>query len=149
MTASDQFNIGSDTVISIVSNGVIIASSILVSFNAKQKTALLTSKAITGRNRNLHLEEGWEFDFVYDRADGVWDAYFAAKELARYSGQAAPVIVITETTSNPDGSITSLQHGDVTLKFDDIGDRSGDALVKEKISGVSGYRLPPGTVVPG
>jgi hypothetical protein len=143
--AYGDYNIGSDTTVTIVSQGPvgpIIASQILTEFEARQIASKLKSVAIDGVNRYRELEEGWEGTLNYDRADSVLDAYFAAKEANRYAGGAPPVVTITETTVNAtDRSISIYRYDGVTMKFDSIGPRKGDSKVDEKVSWTSSRRI--------
>ena len=139
-TAND-FNIGSDTVLSIISTGAPVVWSILTEFEAKQMTADLDSTAIDGTNRYRYVEKGWEGTFGFDRDDDAIDAYFAAKEAARYAGLQPPTVTITQTDTNVDGSISRFRYDGVTMKLDTIGSRKGDAKVEPKISWRAGRRV--------
>ena len=138
---ANGYNIGSDTTISIIIAGQITKSAILTSFNAKQITTSLKSTALDGVNRYAELEEGWDISLGYDRADSVWDDFFAAKEAARYQGLPPPRLSITETTTNADGSVVKYRYAGVALKLDDIGERKGDAKVEQKLSGKASRRI--------
>lgn len=130
-----QYNVGSDTVLTVISNGVPLISQILTSFEARQITTDLKSVAIDGVNRYRHLEEGWEGDFNYDRADSTLDDFFAAKEQGRYTaGTNPPIMTISETTTNPDGSTSRYRYDGVTVKLDTIGARKGDSKVEQRMS---------------
>jgi len=137
---ANGFNIGSDTTISIISAGQVIKSAILTGFEAKQSTILLDSVAIDGVNRYDHVEKGWELAFDYDRADSIFDDYFALKEANRYAGLAPPTLSVTETTTNADMSVVKYRFSGVTLKLDTIGKRTGDAKVEQKVSGMASRR---------
>lgn len=139
--ANNQYNVGSDTRLTVIVAGSPLVSQILTSFEARQITTRLKSVQINGRNRYRELEEGWEGSLDYDRADAGLDEFFAAKEAARYAGQLPPTIFITETTTNTDGSISKFRYEGVTLKLDTIGRRSGDAKVEEKISWAASRRI--------
>lgn len=140
--AAGQYNIGSDTQISFVSNGGLVKATILTSFNAKQMTTRLKSVAIDGVNRYRELEEGWDGTAGYDRADSILDNYFANKEANRYSGIPAPIGTITETTVNAaDGSLSKFRYDGVSMKLDDIGTREGDKKVEQKITWVASRRI--------
>jgi hypothetical protein len=137
---ANGFNIGSDTTISIISAGSIIRSAILTSFEAKQMTASVDSVAIDGVNRFDEIEKGWEVSLDYDRADSIFDDFFAAKEAARYAGLPPPKLSITETTTNADLTVVKYRYSGVALKLDTIGKRTGDAKVEQKISGKASRR---------
>jgi hypothetical protein len=129
------YNVGSDTTLTVISNGVILVSSILTEFEARQKTTELTSKAIDGVNRFRHVEEGWDGTLGYDRSDSGLDDYFAAKESARYLGFQPPAAFITETTIDANTGVPSkYRYVGVTMKMDSAGRRSGDAKVDVRLS---------------
>lgn len=142
MAGVNDFNVGSDTTISILNNGTIMRSSILTSFEARQITASLKSTAIDGVNRYDEIEQGWEGTLDYDRADSILDDFFAAKEAARYAGNTLPTITITETTVNKDGTVSKFRYPRCALKFDTIGARKGDSKVEERVSWRAGRRIP-------
>lgn len=139
--AQNDFNVGSDTTLSIVSNGVILAAQILTEFEPRQIAADLKSVAMTGDNNYRYLEEGWEGTLSYDRADSTIDDYFAAKEAGRYAGQQPPVASILETTTNVDGTIVKYRYDGVTMKFDSAGSRKGDSKVEQKLSWKASTRV--------
>lgn len=137
----NDFNIGSDTTISLIVNGAILKSSILTSFEAKQMTNSVDSTGLDGVNRFDEIDKGWDLSLEFDRADSIMDDFFAAKEAARYAGEPSPEISITETTTNVDGSIVKYRYNRVSLKFDTIGVRKGDAKIEAKVSGKASRRI--------
>lgn len=137
----NDFNIGSDTTISLIVDGTILKSSILTSFEAKQMTTSLDSTGLDGVNRFDEIDKGWDLSMEFDRADSVMDDFFAAKEAARYAGGPKPQISITETTTNVDGTIVKYRYNRVSLKMDSAGARKGDAKVEAKISGKASRRI--------
>ena len=140
--ANGQYNVGSDTTLTLISDGQILASQILTEFNSKQLTTKLKSVAIDGVNRYRELEEGWEGTFAYDRADSVMDDYFAQKEANRYLGLPPPIATISETTVNAvDQSVSMYRYSGVTMKLDDIGARKGDSKVEQKVSWTASRRI--------
>src|SRR5206468_7212424 len=129
-SVNSQYGIGSDTQITIISNGALLVSQILTGFEARQMVAQLDSTALDGVNRYIDIEKGWEGTFEYDRADSVWDDYFAAKEFGRYTGAPRPVVTITETTLNAaDNSVSKYRYDGVTLRMETAGRRGGDAKI--------------------
>jgi hypothetical protein len=141
MSGVNAYGVGSDTTLTVISNGVILAPAILTSFNAEQIAARLKSVAIDGVNRYRDIEEGWQGNLTCDRADSTLDDYFAAKEAARYNGQLPPIVTITETTVNVDGSISIYRYDGVTMKFDDIGARKGDDKIDQRVSWAASFRV--------
>jgi hypothetical protein len=135
------FNIGSDTVISFLVGGAVQAWQIGTSFEERQVTEKVTSSAITGTTRVRDVEMSWEGTFEYDRSDSVIEDFFAAKEVARYSGGIVPDVQIATTTTNVDQSISRYQHVGVTMTLETTGPKTGAAVQKGRVSYRSSRRL--------
>lgn len=138
---SGDFNVGSDSKLTIISGGARLSARIRTGFEAKQITTKLKSVASDGVNRYRELEEGWEGTLEFDRADSVLDDFFALKEANRYAGIAPPSVTITETNSELNGSITIYRFEGVTLKMDTAGKRDGDKKVDVKIGWTASRRF--------
>lgn len=136
----EQFNIGSDTRITILKNGLPVAAAILTSFEAKQLTTRVTSKKIDGKTNSRELPEGWDLDFEFDRGNSQIDDLFVAEEELRYAGQPPSKFTVVERTSNPDGTVSRYRYEEVVLKLDTAGDRKGDGKVTQKMSGFASRR---------
>lgn len=135
------YNVGSDTTLTIVSNGQVLFSSILTEFEARQRATRLVSRAIDGVNRFRDVEEGWEGTLGFDRADSLLDDYFAAKEQARYAGIRPPIVFITETTTDANtGKPAKYRYVGVTLRMDSAGRRQGDSKVDIRLSWAASMR---------
>lgn len=142
MADQNAYNVGSDTKITVLSNGLPLGATILTSFEARQVTTRLKSLGIDGVARNRELEEGWEGSLKWDRADALLDDFFAAKEAARYAGLQPPTLSITETTVNAsDGTTSRYRYDGVTLKMDSAGAREGDKKVEQSASWAASRRI--------
>jgi hypothetical protein len=137
-----QFNIGSDTKITILVNGSPLIAQIMTKFEAKQRTTALNSKAIDGVNRNRELPEGWDIDMEWDRGSSAIDDFVASEEANRYAGLPPSDIGILETTNNPDGSVSRYRYTNCTIKLDTAGERSGDSKVTQKATLTATRRIP-------
>lgn len=137
-----QFNIGSDVVMTFLSNGVPFGAILLTSFESKQLTTKLTSKPITGDPGYRENEEGWEGTFEVDRSNPTLDDFFAAKETARFSGQQPPVVTITEAITNVDNSVSRYRYEGVAMKLDNAGKKSSDEKVVQTVSYTAARRKP-------
>lgn len=129
-----DFNVGSDTRLNLLASGLIVKFAKLTGFSSKQMTNGLESEGIDGVTAFRDLEKGWEGDFDYDRASSVIDDFFAAKEAARYAGQQPPVIQISQTIRELNGTKTKYRFEGVTLKYDSAGKWEGNKKVEQKIS---------------
>lgn len=137
-----DFNIGSDTKLTVLVNGAVLTAQILTKFEAKQRSTSLNSKAIDGVNRNRELPEGWDIDLEWDRGNSVIDDFIASEEAARYAGQPPSDITLMEVTNNPDGSVSRYRYTKCTMKLDTAGERSGDSKVTQKATVVATRRIP-------
>lgn len=135
------FNVGSDTKVSLISGGAIVSAQIVTEFDYKQITTDLKDVGIDGQNRYRYLEEGWEGSFQYDKADDTVDAYFAQKEANRYAGLPPPVVTITQTDNNADGSIAVYRFQGVTMTLSEGGNRTGDAKVNQRVAWRASRRI--------
>ncbi len=129
-----QFNIGSDAVLTILSNGVPFGAMLLTSFEYKQLTTSLTSKPINGDPGYRENEEGWEGTAEFDRSVSTLDDFFVAKENARFAGQQPPVMTITTTIVNADGTISRYRFEGVAAKLENAGKFSADEKVTQTMS---------------
>lgn len=136
-----DYNVGSNTTITVMVNGAVLATAILTSFEAQQVTAELKSIGLDGENRYRHVPQGWNLSLEWDRADPSLDNFFAAAEDGQYAGLAPPRITITETTVNVDQTISKFRYTKISLKYDSIGKRAGDAKVESKASGFASRRI--------
>jgi hypothetical protein len=134
-------NIGSDTTVNFLVFGVVVNWQIVTSFEERQLTEKVTSDAITGVVRVRDVERGWEGTFEYDRADPSIESFFAAKEVARFSGGIVPDVQIATTTTNVDQTVSRFQHTGVTMTLETTGPKTGSALQKGRVSWRSSRRL--------
>lgn len=133
--ATNNYNIGSDAVLTLLSDGAPVSATILTSFNSKQEVAEVESDGIDGVVRPRTIEKGWSGSFTYDRVNSTIDDYFALKESNRYAGLPPPVVSISETIANADdGSVSKYRYDTVALKLDDAGKKAGDTKIEQTIS---------------
>lgn len=129
-----QFNIGSDAVVTFLSNGVPFGAMLLTTFQYKQLTTSLTSKPINGDPGYRENEEGWEGTAEFDRSVSTLDDFFVAKEQARFNGQQPPVMTITATINNTDGTTSRYRFEGVAVKLEDGGKYVADEKVTQTMS---------------
>jgi hypothetical protein len=131
----EKFNVGSDTKITILVNGVPLGAQRMTKFEAKQEATEVKSTRISGQTSARNLPMGWTLDLEWDRGNSVLDDFFVSEEANRFAGQPPADVSIMETTTNPDNSISRYRYDGVTLKQDTKGERSGDTKVTQKASG--------------
>lgn len=129
------FTVGKDVNIDVMTSAGAFTISNITAFHPRAKYTSVKSKSLDGIVRHVDIPDGWDFTLEVDRADGNTDTFFANQEQAYFNGQPIQSATINETITNPDGSVSQYQYTQVTLRFDDAGQRNADALVKMTISG--------------
>lgn len=106
----------------------------LTGFTRQQISTGIESKGLDGVDRFGEIPSGWQGTIEIDRANGNLDRAFAYLENLYYSGQNVPTSTISETTTEPNGSISQFRYDGVAFKFDNAGDAKGDAKVSQTFS---------------
>lgn len=135
------FNIGKDTVLDINTRRGVLRAPIRTGFKAKQETKSVQSDGLDGVCRYAELPCGWSGEFDFDRASPELDDYFANAEADYYGGIDSDAITITETNSEVGGGLSQYRYTGVCLKYEDAGERKGDATVKQKVTWKAARRL--------
>lgn len=128
------FSVGRDVSLTIYTPGGILGTAALTSFETQQITAEIKDVRMTGEAIYAYLPEGWQGTFEFTRVDASLDTYFANAEAGYYAGSAISSATITETITNPDGSVNVFRYSKVALKFDSPGTWKGNTEVKQKVS---------------
>ncbi|VVC75991.1 hypothetical protein AQUSIP_12920 [Aquicella siphonis] len=109
-------------------------------WNAVQRNNKRESIALDGVNRYGNFPIGWEGSFEMERTSADVDNYFAALELAYQNGENIPLVTITETITEADGTISQYQFQNCVVQLDSSGNWSGDDYVTQKISFSGSFR---------
>jgi hypothetical protein len=135
------FTVGRDVSLSIVTSAGPLRLSLLTGFNAKPSVTENRVKGLDGITRFLRFPDGWSGSFMIERQDSTVDDYFAKLESNYYAGINEQPCTITETITEPNGSVTQYRYTGVLLKLDDAGNYQGDATVKQSLSFVAARKL--------
>lgn len=138
---ANGFSVGRDVSLSIFTTGGIISAASLKEFTAKQITAEVKQILITGVPLFAYLPEGWQGTATFGRFDAKVDDFFALAEAAYYAGASLPNGLITETITNPNGSVSSYLYTNLALKFEGAGTWSGNREVDQQIAWMASRRL--------
>jgi hypothetical protein len=115
--------------------------SIITDFSAKQNTKRVESHGIDGICRYQEIPAGWEGSIEVDRADSNIDTAIGFLEQLYYAGANVPASTLTETISEPNGTVTQWRFIGVMFKFDDHGSWKGDNKVTQKLGWVASVRV--------
>ncbi|GGH14864.1 hypothetical protein GCM10007036_14450 [Alsobacter metallidurans] len=136
------FSVGRDIALDIfdANTRATIAINTITDFDRKQRTQRVEVKALNGVVSFLELPQGWEGSIGLERSDRVLDDFIAALEGAYYSGGNVKTASITETITEPDGTVSQYRYEGCVFKLDDAGAWKGDSSVKQKLAWVASKR---------
>lgn len=137
----NQYSVGKDVTLSIITPGGVLNLLKVTGFRAKQDTIEQKIKPLDGITDYLRFFDAWSGSFSLERTDSTLDDYFAALEANFYAGLTEGPVSITETVQEISGAISQYRFTRVLLKYDDAGDFAGDKSVTQTMSFVAGRRL--------
>lgn len=138
--AVNDFDIGKQGRMDIVSDGAILDSAQVINFTAAQETVTITSRPLGRPKVTKEVPDGWKGSFDIDRLGPVFDDYFAQAEEDYWSNTTEPDVILTQTVKEKNGSLSQYRYEDVALKFDDVGTYKQDDKVMQKVSYVASRR---------
>src|ERR1700679_4233390 len=103
---------------------------IIENFTAKEDAVIGKEIAIDGTVRHPKFHEGWSGDFTLQRSSNVMDNYIAIQEAAYYQGIDQLPVTITETITEPDGTVSQYQYTNVVVMMNDAGNWTGTDIAK-------------------
>ncbi|MGJ7529853.1 hypothetical protein [Variovorax sp. GB1P17] len=124
------------------SKGILpIAAAAITSFASQPATTQTASKGLDGITRYGVFPDGWSGVLDIDRLNGNLDTYWAQIEADFYNGVNILPGTITETISEPDGSISQYRYTGVMFDFKDAGTKVANQLVKQKLNFMAARRI--------
>lgn len=142
--AVNQFNVGKDAVLSIVSpTGALEEIGLLQEFEASPIGSILNSLPINKNGLPIHRTtyQGWDLSFTYDRQNGNADLLHNALEANFYAGNADICFQIAQTIRNPDGSVDRFVFLNVSLLMESAGNFVQDQKVQQRFTGKASQRV--------
>jgi len=133
-------SVGKDIIIVLNDNNGNVVTNRVKSFVSKQKTSNRETIALDGINRHLNIPTGWEGSFEMERTSSIIDQFIYNIEQAYDSGATVPLISITETITETDGSISQYLYQGCVIQLDSAGEWKGDDLVTQKINFMASSR---------
>lgn len=139
----NNMSIGKDvSVVIITSTGSLnIPAAAITKFSAKPITENEVRIGMDGITRALVVPTAYKGTFEVDRMNSSIEDWWASVEAAYFSGQNIPSGTITETISNPDGSIGQYRYTGVMFDMEDLGDREPTKVIKQKLNFVASRRV--------
>ena len=137
----NQFNVGRDLTLTVVTGSGPLELTLITAFRSKQDSTEQKIKGIDGITRHVRFMDGWSGTFNLERRDRTVDDYFNQLETDYYAGIDETEVTITETITESDGSVTQYRYRDVLLKLDDAGEWRGDNTVKMSLGFIASRRM--------
>ena len=135
------FSVGRDVSLDVVTASGPLNFGLITKFSSKQSSKEEAIKGLDGITRPVRFFDGWSGSFNMERQDSSLDDFFAMLEANYYAGMNEAAVTITETITEVNGAITQYRYTGVLLKYEDAGDWSGDATVKQSVSFVASRRV--------
>lgn len=133
-------NIGKDTTITILYNGVRVDLPDITMFDSKPEYKVQRTDPLNGPPRETPIPSGWRISISCDRDGPALDALFNSIETAFWTTGATGTGSIYQIIKEVDGTTTTYEFQGVGLKLDDPGSWSAETTVKQKISGFASVR---------
>lgn len=102
-------------------------------FTCQQHTVPLRVDRLDGVQINADIPKGWIGAFELERANAALDGYFANKEAAWFASGRLSSATVYQYVAEADGSTTTLQYDNVSLRFSQAGNWQGDHSVKLRV----------------
>lgn len=141
MAGVNGYSVGRDITLNInTANGPLRLDGI-TNFNSKPNKEEKQIRLLNGRRITLMFPDGWSGDFEVARQDSTLDDFQASLEAGYYAGQGIPGATITETITEPNGSVSQYRHIGVILYLEDAGKWGGNESVNQRLTFQSEQRI--------
>lgn len=110
-------------------------------FEPRQMSDASMRRRLDGSVHPIVIPGGWEGTIALDRTDDEVDRWMSAMEDLYYEGRQVPAGSITETITNPSGSVSQYRYDEVMFRYDNAGRRSGEAVVEISLAWQAGRRI--------
>lgn len=139
----NNMSIGKDVSVVIITaaGSLNIPAAAITKFDVQPVTDNETRMGMDGVTRALVSPTGWKGSFEVDRMSSSIEDWWAGVEAAYFAGQNIPSGTITETISNPDGSISQYRYTGVVFDLNDLGSREPSKVIKQKLGFVASRRV--------
>lgn len=141
---ANGFSVGRDLSLTVFTSEGVIGTAGLTAFEARQLTSEIRQPLISGDVLAAYLPEGWQGVAEFTRLDDGLDDWFAAAESAYLAGQAPATAEITETITNPDGTVSQFVYRNVALRLESPGAWAGGKEVRQRVNWIASRRMAVG-----
>lgn len=133
MGGINGYSVGRDITVNINTPNGPLRLSTITGFSSKPNTEKREVRGLDGIRRPLVFPDGWNGSFTVERQDSTLDDFWALIEANYYAGQGIPNATITETVSEPDGSVNQYKYLGVIFILTAAGDWKGNETVAQTL----------------
>jgi hypothetical protein len=139
----NDFSVGRDIAVDLydAASKSIVSFNIRTGFGARQMTTEIKIKGLDGTTRYAYLPDGWGGTIDLERAGPDVEDYILGLEATYFAGQNVQANQITETISEPDGTITQYRYTGVMVRLPESGEWKGDASIKQRLEWVASRKV--------
>lgn len=136
------YNTGHDYSLSLTLPNGQVSTINLIEAQFKPTTKKEMIVPMNGVPTHLIFPQGWEGTLTFNRNNSQLDEFYAAFEAAFYqNGSVIPGGTITETVTDPDGSVRTFKYTGVQIVPDNMGQWKGDDKVVQTVTVVASQRV--------
>ncbi|MCJ7926443.1 MAG: hypothetical protein MUW55_11020 [Pantoea vagans] len=103
-------------------------------FTSKPNISTNKITALNGVTDTLQSPTGWEGTFDSERMDSTLDDFWAQWEENYFNGVDQQAGSITETITEPNGSVSVYRYETVSFHLTNPGDKEGDKTIKQSLA---------------
>ena len=137
---SGAFNVGRDCTLVLMGPFGRVDLPNVTGFDAKQETAAIKVDRLDGVQLNAEVPKGWTGSFEMERGSSAVDDLIADIETGWMTNGSYANSTIYQYIKEADGSTSTYQFTDASLKLSDAGSWKGDASVKQRLDFMAGRR---------
>lgn len=131
--ATNSFSVGRDCQLVLIGATGRIDLTHVTGFDSRQVTHAVRVDRLDGVQLAAELPKGWEGHFEIERGSSSVDDYISQAEQAYYTTGDMPRASLYQYVTETNGSTSTYQYEEVTLKLANAGAWKGDASVKQKL----------------
>jgi hypothetical protein len=137
-----SFSTGRDVSIILVGPFGRVDLANVISFTARQETAMIKVDRLDGVQLLAELPKGWSGTIEVERGNAAIDVFFGLMEAAWIDGGTYTVSTLFQYVRDTNSVLNTYAYDNVGLKLDDAGDYKPDAAVRQRISWSANRRRP-------
>lgn len=134
------FNIGRDGKIVFLWNGTRIDLPSVTQFQSQQTTNIVASTPLNSKPKSYNIPNGWSGSFMVQRDSATLDTLVNNIESAFWTSGTITNGTLYFYVTEPDGTTSTWEFTDVTIRLDAAGTWRNDDLVTQSVAFIASQR---------